>query len=124
MWRSPSAVPEGSARHVFLPLILVPIVFLMALARLYQIPVQLRSGRLRLVERGRPVLRLATLLAYAGLLTGSGALLAALVHAGFSRPTGGRPICLAPYLALYPLAVSGGCMGVLLRPEKDCCCLS
>lgn len=44
----------------FLPLILVPIVFLMALARLYQIPVQLRSGRLRLVERGRLGLRLAT----------------------------------------------------------------
>ncbi|WP_241781278.1 hypothetical protein [Comamonas thiooxydans] len=76
----------------FLPLILVPIVFLMALARLYQIPVQLRSGRLLLVERGRLLLRLTTLLAYAGLLAGSGALLAALVYASFSRPTDGRPI--------------------------------
>ena len=48
-----------------LPLILVPIVFLMALARLYQIPAQLRSGRLQLVGRGRAGLCMATLLAYA-----------------------------------------------------------
>ena len=82
----------------FLPLILVPIVFLMALARLYQIPVQLRSGRLRLVERGRPVLRLATLLAYAGLLTGSGHCLRPWCMQAFSRPTGGRPICTWPLI--------------------------
>jgi hypothetical protein len=87
----------------FLPLILVPIVFLMALARLYQIPVQLRSGRLLLVERGRPVLRLATLLAYAGLLAGSGALLAALVYASFfAADRWSAYLHLAPYLALYP----------------------
>lgn len=88
----------------FLPLILVPIVFLMAVARLYQIPVQLRSGRLQLVERGRPGLRLATLLAYAGLLTGSGALLAALVYASFfASQRWTAYLHLAPYLALYPL---------------------
>ncbi|MGE8442261.1 MAG: hypothetical protein ACN6OS_11770 [Comamonas testosteroni] len=87
----------------FLPLILVPIVFLMALVRLYQIPVQLRSGRLRLVERGRPVLRLATVLAYAGLLVGSAALLAALVYASlFSAQRWASYLHLAPYLALYP----------------------
>ena len=88
----------------FLPLILVPIVFLMALARLYQIPVQLRSGRLQLVGCGRPGLRLATLLAYAGLLTGSGALLAAMVYASFFAADRWLAcLHLAPYLALYPL---------------------
>lgn len=86
-----------------LPLILVPIVFLMALARLYQIPGQLRSGRLQLVGRGRAGLRMATLLAYAGLLAGSGALLAALVYASFfAADRWSASLYLAPYLALYP----------------------
>ncbi len=87
-----------------LPLILVPIVFLMALARLYQIPAQLRSGRLQLVDCGRAGLRMATLLAYAGLLAGSGALLAALVYASFfAADLWSVYLHLAPYLALYPL---------------------
>ena len=87
-----------------LPLILVPIVFLMALARLYQIPAQLRSGRLKLVGRGRAGLCMATLLAYAGLLAGSGALLAALVYASFfAADRWSAYLHLAPYLALYPL---------------------
>lgn len=87
-----------------LPLLLAPIVFLMALARLYQVPAQLRSGRLQLVGRGRAGLRMATLLAYAGLLAGSGALLAALVYAGFFAADRWLAcLHLAPYLALYPL---------------------
>ena len=63
---------------------------------------QLRSGRLLLVERGRLLLRLATLLAYAGLLAGSGALLAVLVYASFfAADRWSAYLHLAPYLALY-----------------------
>lgn len=86
----------------FLPLILVPIVLLMALNRLWQTPVRLRSGALRLSEGGG--LRLATVLAYAALLAGTVAVLAALVHASFfTADRLAAFLHLAPYLMLYPL---------------------
>lgn len=86
----------------FLPLILVPIVLLMALNRLWQTPVRLRSGTLRLSEGGG--LRLATVLGYAALLAGTVAVLAALVHASFfTADRLAAFLHLAPYLMLYPL---------------------
>lgn len=86
----------------FLPLILVPIMLLMALNRLWQTPVRLRSGALRLSEGGG--LRLATVLAYAALLAGTVAVLAALVHASFfTADRLAAFLHLAPYLMLYPL---------------------
>ncbi|RGE40449.1 hypothetical protein DZC30_20190 [Comamonas testosteroni] len=86
----------------FLPLILVPIVLLMALNRLWQTPVRLRSGALRLSEGGG--LRLATVLAYVALLAGTVAVLAALVHASFfTADRLAAFLHLAPYLMLYPL---------------------
>ena len=87
---------------LFLPLILVPIVLLMALNRLWQTPVRLRSGALRLSAGGG--LRLATVLAYAALLAGTVAVLAALVRASFfTADRLAAFLHLAPYLMLYPL---------------------
>lgn len=86
----------------FLPLILVPIVFAMALNRLYQTPVRLRSGALRLAD-GK-WWRLAAALAYVALLAGTMVVVLALVQACFfTVDTVAAYLHLAPYLLLYPL---------------------
>lgn len=76
----------------------------MAANRLCQIPARLCSGRLRLADRSKPGLRLAAVLAYVGLLAGSGVLLAALAYASFfATDRWSAYLHLAPYLLLYPL---------------------
>lgn len=66
---------------ILLPALLVPIVFCMALVRLYRIPARLARGQLHLPGRRRWGLWLLTVLAYALLLGWTVGLAGALLHA-------------------------------------------
>ena len=87
-----------------LPILIFPVVLALALRRLVGIAWQLAHGRLRLTNRRRALWVPAAVLAYAGLLGYSLALLVALGHACFMA-TDKLPayLALAGYVLAYPL---------------------
>ena len=88
-----------------LPALILPLVFGLAIYRLYQIPRRLSSGALRLPARRRSTWLLAGALAYFGLLACTVFLGFALVHLLFVE--GDRLpayLSLLAYLAAYPFA--------------------
>jgi hypothetical protein len=93
---------------IVLPALLVPLVFCMALYRLYQIPRRLWRGELALPGRQRLLLHLATVAAYGVLLCSTIALAVVLAHTFLVAGHGLSAYWeLAAYLAAYPLVYMG-----------------
>lgn len=87
-----------------LPALVVPLVFGLAIHRLCTIPRRLWRAELRLPGRQRPLLHLATLVAYAALLGYTAALGIALVHALVAAQDRlPAYMALLGYMAAYPL---------------------
>ncbi|MFT3813616.1 MAG: hypothetical protein QM740_09580 [Acidovorax sp.] len=88
--------------------LIIPLIFGMAINRLYQIPRRLRRGELRLPGRQRAALHVATIAAYLVLLGYTVALAAALVHALLVADNHLSAYWeLALYMAAYPLVYMG-----------------
>lgn len=93
---------------IVLPALLVPLVFCMALYRLYQIPRRLLRGELHLPGRRRLLLHVATVAAYGVLLCSTVALVAVLAHTFWVAGHGLSAYWeLAAYLAAYPFVYMG-----------------
>lgn len=93
---------------LLLPALLAPLVFGLAIFRLYQIPRKLWSGELRLPDRRHIVLLVATVGAYLALLGHTLALSATLVRALFlteNRMSAYLPLLI--YVAAYPFVYFG-----------------
>ncbi len=89
---------------ILLPALLVPIVFCMALVRLYRIPARLARGQLHLPGRARHGLLLLTVLAYAVLLGWTVGLAGALLHALLSAAEPLRAVlALWGWMLAYPM---------------------
>jgi len=89
---------------IVLPLLIFPLVFGMALHRLYQIPLGLHSGQLRLSEHRRLPWSVAAAVAYGVLLAYTVALCIAAARALLAEG-GGLPAfwSIAGYVAAYPV---------------------
>lgn len=87
-----------------LPTLFLPLVFGLAVFRLYQIPRKLWAGALRLPGRPRIILWMATVGAYLALLCYTIALGTALVRAVFfAESSYSAYLSLVIYVAAYPL---------------------
>ena len=87
-----------------LPAIALPFLLMLAVYRLLHIPLQLRTGTLRVPERRRTVLLVATAAAYLALLAYTVGLLTALVHTlFFAADSLSAYLELAAYVLAYPL---------------------
>lgn len=87
-----------------LPAIALPFLLMLAVYRLLHVPLQLRAGPLRVPERRRTVLLVATAAAYLVLLAYTVVLLTALVHTlFFAADSVSAYLELAPYVLAYPL---------------------
>ncbi len=87
-----------------LPTLILPLVFAIAVFRLYDIPRQLWQGKLRLPGGQRIVLHAATISAYAALLGYTLALGIALTHALLAaQDRSSAYLALLGYMAVYPL---------------------
>lgn len=91
-----------------LTVIALPFLFMLAVYRLVQIPMQLRSGALQV---------LATTVACLALLAYTVALLVALVHLPLSADRFSAYLPLAAYVLAYPLVYLAAAWGFLLRPQ-------
>lgn len=91
-----------------LPAIIFPLVFGLAIFRLYQIPKKLLSGELQLPARHRTLLFTATVCAYFVLLIYTALLIISLVLALlFSENSAAAYFSLLIYVAAYPLVYIG-----------------
>lgn len=87
-----------------LPALVIPLVFVLAIRRLYEIPQKLWRNQLRLPGRQRPLLHAATVTAYAALLGCTVALGAALAHVLLAAQDRlPAYVALLGYMAAYPL---------------------
>jgi ABC-type nickel/cobalt efflux system permease component RcnA len=87
-----------------LPAIALPFLLMLAVYRLLHIPLQLRAGALRVPERRRAMLLVATAAAYLALLAYTTGLLTALVHTlFFAADSLSAYLELAAYVLAYPL---------------------
>jgi len=87
-----------------LPAIALPFLLMLAVYRLLHIPRQLRAGTVRVPERRRAVLLVATTAAYLALLAYTAGLLTALVHTlFFAADSVSAYLELAAYVLAYPL---------------------
>lgn len=87
-----------------LPLLALPFIFLLAAYRLYQIPMRLRAGRLRVPERRRALWSVASTVAYLVLSGYTVALGAALAQAAFfAADRLPAYLALTGYVLAYPL---------------------
>ena len=91
-----------------LPVIIFPLVFGLAIFRLYQIPKELFSGELRLPARYCTILFIATVCAYFVLLIYTVLLIASLVLAlFFAENIASAYLSLIIYVAAYPFVYIG-----------------
>jgi hypothetical protein len=91
-----------------LPALILPLVFGLAIYRLYQIPRRLWLGELRLPGKQRAYLSTATVAAYLALLSYTIGLGAALVQALFvTENRMPAYLSLVVYMAAYPLVYVG-----------------
>ncbi|MBH2010693.1 MAG: hypothetical protein I8H71_13400 [Xanthomonadaceae bacterium] len=87
-----------------IPALLIPLVFGLAVFRLYQIPRRLWLGQLRFPGRQRVVLQMATIAAYVGLLSYTIVLASLLTQAlWFAQNRLSAFVELVVYMAAYPL---------------------
>lgn len=87
-----------------LPALLLPLVFSLAIVRLYQVPRRLWQGELQLAGKHRIVLSIATVAAYLALLVYTLALGAALVQAiVVAEGRMAAYLALLAYVGVYPL---------------------
>lgn len=87
-----------------LPILVIPLVFGLAVFRLYQIPRRLWRGELRLPGRGRTLLHVSTIAAYLVLLSYTIALSSALAQALFvAEDRVAAYFALFFYMAAYPV---------------------
>lgn len=91
-----------------LPALILPLVFGLAIFRLYQIPKKLLSGELRLPARQRITLLMATVCAYFVLLIYTISLISSLIIViFFSENSVSAYLSLLIYVAVYPLVYIG-----------------
>jgi hypothetical protein len=91
-----------------LPAIIIPLIFCLAVHRLYQVPRRLYLGELQLPVNGRPLLFAATLAAYFLLLSYTVALAIALGQVLLAANNRLHEyLALLGYIAAYPLVYIG-----------------